>query len=68
MPGLDTEDKSMTAKDNVYRIRGKATDWEEIYIYIYIYIYLMANLIKYYFIQKVQRTLKIQQSINKQSN
>lgn len=33
MPGLGTEDKSKAAKDNVYRIRGKATDWEEIHIY-----------------------------------
>ena len=40
MPGLDTEDKSKAAKDNVYRIRGKATDWEEIYMYIYIIIYI----------------------------
>ena len=40
MPGLDTEDKSKAAKDNVYRIRGKATDWEEIYIHIYIIIYI----------------------------
>ena len=30
MPGLGTEDKSKAAKDNVYRIRGKATDWEEL--------------------------------------